>query len=122
MSKILNMVITGAMLSTGSLVHGHDFSPTSEGEQACYASAMVGMDSVINARLGVPPEHALELAALNLPVSGGSQSYSKDMLKTILNAYLWQQSPHSYAVKVFYRCAMEQDPLHSAQNDWRVSE
>ena len=122
MSKLLSIMVMGTLLSAASWAHAYDFSPVSEAEQACYAKAMVGMDSVINARLGVPPEHALELAALNLPVDNSPQRYSKDMLKTILNAYLWQQSPHSYAVKVFYRCAVEQGPLHSAQNDWWVSE
>lgn len=122
MSKLLSTTVMSALLSVSSWAQGYDFSPVSEAEQACYANAMVGMDSVINARLGVPAEHALELAALNLPVGSDAQRYSKDMLRTILDAYLWQQSPHSYAVKVFYRCAVEQGPLHSAHNDWWVSE
>ncbi len=89
---------------------------SSQGEQQCFAKAMVGMDSVINSRLGVPPEHALELSATK-PVSLDDAPYSNSMLKVILSAYLWNDSPHSYAMKVFYRCAAENAPLYSAKSD-----
>jgi hypothetical protein len=74
-------------------------------QQACFSMAMVGMDSVINARLGVPAEHALDLASL--PVSSNSEPYDIHLLRVILDAYLWQDTPHSYAIKVFYACAVE---------------
>jgi hypothetical protein len=73
-------------------------------QQMCFSMAMVGMDSVINARLGVPAEHALELASR--PVNN-SEPYDTELLNVILNAYLWRETPHSYAIKVFYGCAVE---------------
>ena len=74
-------------------------------QQMCFSMAMVGMDSVINSRLGVPAEHALELASQ--PVVNNSEPYDTDILNIILNAYLWRETPHSYAIKVFYGCAAE---------------
>jgi hypothetical protein len=74
-------------------------------QQACFSLAMVGMDSVINARLGVPPEHALDLASQ--PVSQNSGPYDIHLLKIILTAYLWHDTPHSYAINVFYNCAVK---------------
>ncbi|MGD8593569.1 MAG: hypothetical protein PVF82_12085 [Gammaproteobacteria bacterium] len=73
-------------------------------QQMCFSMAMVGMDSVINARLGVPAEHALDLASR--PVVNNSEPYDTELLKVILNAYLWRETPHSYAIKVFYGCAV----------------
>ncbi len=86
-------------------------------EQQCYAKAMIGFDSVINSRLGVVPEHALELALENGASDEGERVYSKEILKTVLNAYLWQNSPHSYAIDIFYSCAAERGHLTSATND-----
>ena len=74
-------------------------------QQACFSMAMVGMDSVINARLGVPAEHALELASL--PISHNAGPFDNNLLNIILDAYLWRETPHSYAIKVFYGCAVE---------------
>lgn len=83
-------------------------------EQQCYAFAMVGYDSVINSRLGVLPEHALQLAVTH-KVTGSS--YQPYLLKVVLDAYLWQQSPHNYAVKVMYNCAMSDVRIQTAQVD-----
>lgn len=83
--------------------------------QGCYGFAMVGMDSVINSRLGVPPEHALHLAR-NIHVSKG-EIYSTVMLNNILNAYLWDDSPHSYAISVFYKCAQTNNVIRSASSE-----
>ena len=82
--------------------------------QACYGFAMIGMDSVINSRLGVPAEHALDLARLTRVSAQGDPTYSLDLLNNILNAYLWQDSPHSYAINMFYQCAQRNAPLRSA--------
>lgn len=85
--------------------------------QRCYGMAMVGMDSVINSRLGVPPEHAVELARLrNRGVAAHeSENFSTELLDNILHAYLWEQSPHSYAIRVFYQCAQKNAPIRSAE-------
>ncbi len=90
-------------------------------EEHCYGRSMIGYDSVINSRLSVPAEHALNLAALSRSPTTGTV-YSKAMLNTIWNAYFWQDTPHSYALKVFYRCATEQTTLRSAKNDWLFAE
>ena len=73
---------------------------------ACFSRAMVGMDSVINSRLGVPPEHALDLAVLESASDKRGMVFDEPLLAMILAAYLWVGSPHSYAIKVFYDCAV----------------
>ncbi len=75
-------------------------------QQACFSSAMVGMDSVINARLHVPPEHALDLSRVSYSAVSKESTYDSFLLNIVLNAYLWKESPHNYAVKVFYDCAV----------------
>jgi hypothetical protein len=76
--------------------------------QICYGYAMVGYDSVINARLGVPAEYALGLAVENPVQETTDEHYSINVLKVALNAYLWSGNPHDYAVQVFYNCAKAQ--------------
>lgn len=116
--KTRNCLILIALLAWTGLAYGYESLTVDKGEQDCYGKAMVGLDSVINSRLGVPAEHALELARVQTK-NATNHRYSQDMLRTILDAYLWEQSPHSYAVKIFYRCAAERgSPLHSAKNDW----
>lgn len=82
--------------------------------QRCYGAAMVGMDSVINSRIGVLPEHALELARVSQRGAAGDEVFSTELLNNVLAAYLWDGSPHSYAVKVFFECAQRQAPVRSA--------
>ena len=93
----LNLVIAGSVFAYG-------FVPKNNEQEACFAKAMIGMDSVINSRLGVPPEHALDLSILGAGATA-SKKYDEDLLTVILAAYLWKESPHSYAVNVFYDCA-----------------
>ncbi len=120
MKITLNYLFILALLSISSISYGFEYTTVGKIELPCYSRAMIGFDSVINSRLGVPAEHALELSLLK-PVSSSttslSKTYSAPMLKTILDAYLWQESPHSYAVKVFYRCAQSQGPMRSAKNE-----
>ena len=77
--------------------------------QTCFSHAMVGMDSVINARLGLLPERVVELAAITpKKMSTNNQqdiAFDEPFLRLMLAAYLWKGSPHSYAIKVFYECA-----------------
>jgi hypothetical protein len=40
--------------------------------------------------------------------------YRDDILIVIWDAYLWQHSPHSYAINVFYRCARGHDAMTRA--------
>ena len=60
---------------------------------------------MINARLGVPVETVLKLA--EMPTAGpvGESRYSILLLTTLLEAYLWEQSPYHYSIQVFQRCA-----------------
>lgn len=81
-------------------------------EEHCYGVAMVGYDSVINSRLGVPAEHALDLAELR-KVSGNN-GYQPFLLKVVLDAYLWEKTPHAYAVRVMYACANSDVRLQTA--------
>lgn len=73
--------------------------------QGCFSRAMIGMDSVINSRVGVPAEHALALSVQDVTNSTREAVFDEPLLKMILSAYLWEESPHSYAIKVFYECA-----------------
>ena len=85
------------------------------GDQAdCFAKAMIGMDSVINSRLGVPPEHALELTIQAQRAGTTSAEYDSNTLNVILSAYLWEDTPHTYAVRVFFNCAQRQAYKHQA--------
>jgi len=76
-----------------------------QAQQQCYGMAMIGMDSVINSRLGVPPEHAVELTRVS--GSGADAQYDYPMLNVMLAAYLWKGTPHAYAMNVFYNCAQD---------------
>ncbi|HFQ92346.1 MAG TPA: hypothetical protein ENK29_05665 [Chromatiales bacterium] len=73
-------------------------------QHPCYAQAMIGSDSVINARLGVPVEDVLKLAEVGGAGGEGETGYSVHMLNTVLQAYLWDKSPYHYSVQVFYQC------------------
>ncbi len=118
MKTITKQLILIGLMNFPAAAGAFEALPTNTQEYLCYSQAMIGYDSVINSRLGVPAEHALDLAVLSqIPISSTQKTYSKALLKTILNAYLWQETPHSYAIKVFYRCAQDETKLHSVQND-----
>ena len=88
------------------------------GDQAdCFAKAMIGMDSVINSRLGVPPEHALDLTIEPHRTAAGHSQFDNNTLNVILSAYLWDDTPHTYAVKVFFNCAQQKAYNQQAKAD-----
>ena len=119
MKPLVNSLILLIFIASPLTSIAFEALPTNDPEYLCYSQSMIGYDSVINSRLGVPAEHALDLAVLgNRQVSSTQKVYSGALLKTILDAYLWSKDPHSYAIKVFYRCAQEDTKLKSAQNDW----
>ena len=73
-----------------------------EGELACYSTAMIAFDSVINHRSGIRPEHAL-------PPSHSKAGYDDQEINTakvVLSAFHWNGSPHTYAIKTFSECIM----------------
>ena len=86
-------------------------------ESDCFAKAMVGMDSVINSRLGVPPEHALDLTIEPTKTGSTTAEYDIHTLNIVLNAYLWEDTPHTYAVKVFFNCAQRKAYNRQAMAD-----
>jgi hypothetical protein len=78
----------------------------------CYGLAMVGMDSVINSRLGIYPELILHLATTDPHADLASEEevasaapYSTRLLRIIYEAYLWQGEPHEYATQVLSTCS-----------------
>jgi len=70
----------------------------------CYAYAMIGKDSVINSRLGLLPEQLIHHAKLNATRNDVTPRYSPVLLKAILGAFLWKESPQSYAHAIFESC------------------
>lgn len=113
MAAMVVLLFTGTAQAFDSQIFGAEAPVFSGHMQTCFSHAMVGMDSVINARLGLPPEHALDVTE-NIPrvvMTDGSQvqnvdkSFDEPILSVMLAAYLWQGSPHSYAIQVFYECA-----------------
>lgn len=114
----LSMIVCIILLMLPFQSHAYQFAAYGTTAESCYAKAMVGMDSVINARMGVLPEHALDLSLKTGTISSENRTYFTDTLTIILDAYLWQETPHSYAINVFFQCARGGSPAtHSAQAD-----
>lgn len=97
---------------SGPAGYGLDTAQHSERQVAqCYGLAMVGMDSVINSRLGIYPDRVLHLAATD-PHSeiaspdeiASAAPYSTRLLKVIFEAYLWRGEPNEYASRVLDNC------------------
>jgi len=117
MKKTINTLAGLALMLLAGSAQAFDNHVVGMAESSCYGQAMVGMDSVINSRLGVPAEHALGLSLNPSLHVSMEDEYSTSMLNTILAAYLWDDTPHSYAIKVFYACAARSSmPLQSASN------
>jgi hypothetical protein len=74
-----------------------------DGAPVCYGYAIVGYDMVVNARLGVPPDLAVGLAA-KPPGDGADRHYSIPVLKVVLEAYAWRGGPDEYATQVMDHC------------------
>ena len=99
-----SMVLALFTTSGATAFDGHPLGDTKE--KHCYALGMIAFDSVINARLGVFPEHALNLSSRPPPPGMTQKTYYQVVLNTVLDAYLWHDTPHAYALKVFYACAI----------------
>lgn len=70
----------------------------------CYARAMIAYDAVVNARLGVPAEHAVDLAELAPAAQSTTRIFSTELLTIMLTAYLWDDSPFAYSMQTFAGC------------------
>lgn len=86
-------------------VQAYEFPEVSDEIRDCYSKAMIGYDSVINARLGVPAEHALSYTYNTQDSPPEQTQYLNNILIVVWGGYLWKSSPHNYAINVFYHCA-----------------
>ena len=100
---LIVLVYAGSAMAEG--FNWHTGLQGSDKQQQCYAIAMIGLDSVINAHLGVLPEQIVELNMVNTAAAKDVVQYQSIVLNVMLAAYLWEGSPHSYAVQVFFDCA-----------------
>jgi hypothetical protein len=66
---------------------------------------MIGYDYVINSRVGLPIEKALNTVSINDTAEIIRDTYKFQLKKIVQNAYLWEASPHTYAISVMYDCA-----------------
>jgi hypothetical protein len=125
MKFLVIMVLAGGMCANSAQAFDPQiFAPSMAGEhvfnghaQRCFSHAMVGMDSVINSRLGVPPENVVALAEKAVTTANPDATFDEPILVLMLAAYLWEGSPHSYAIKVFYDCASAA-PLLAGRSDF----
>jgi len=107
--KLLNcIVLTMPLVGLPGYAAAYEYNAFGGDQADCFARAMIGMDSVINSRLGVPPEHALDLTVEPNRATSSDTEYDSNTLNVILSAYLWNDTPHDYAVKVFFNCAQQQ--------------
>ncbi len=114
MIRIIRYAFACMLLIVPTLGWSYENITVEDEAQDCYSMAMIGMDSVINSRMGVPAEHALPLSLKLGAVDVSESAYDKNLLIVMLSAYLWDNSPHSYALKVFYNCAVTNRQLQSA--------
>jgi len=77
------------------------------GEEACYSVAMVGYDTVINSDLGLPLDEVIETMVTNNNSLQTLEIYEDYLLLVVMDAYNWEGSPHTYAVKTMYHCAQQ---------------
>lgn len=115
MKLLRYVVITVILFSSPGMAAAYNSFGSEQSD--CFAKAMVGMDSVINSRLGVPPEHALDLTIEPTKTGSTSAEFDSHTLNVILDAYLWEDTPHTYAVKVFFNCAQRKAYNRQAKAD-----
>ena len=115
MKLLKYIVVTMVLLGLPGMAAAYNAFGSEQSD--CFAKAMVGMDSVINSRLGVPPEHALDLTVETTKTGTSPAEYDSHTLNIILDAYLWEDTPHTYAVKVFFNCAQRKAYSRQAKAD-----
>jgi len=99
------ILLTGWLLAIPATGYA-DVSETIEYDtNYCYAYAMIGEDSVINSRLGLLPENMMELARIGKTETTVPPRYSLVLLRTILDAFMWQESPQHYARTILHNCS-----------------
>lgn len=117
MKHLVSTAILGLLPVMPVTVAAYEYNVFGDDQADCFAKAMIGMDSVINSRLGVPPEHALDLTVEPKRTGSTTREYDNSTLNVILSAYLWEDTPHTYAVKVFFNCAQQHAYKQQARVD-----
>ena len=96
------------VMSTCSLMSVDTFAVSGMADDdvypTCHAHAMIGFDTVINSRLGIPAELALQLARIDHDFSAVEKEFMLALAVTIMTAYQWQDSPGDYYIEVFKQC------------------
>ena len=69
----------------------YEFPEVSDEIRDCYSKAMIGFDSVINARLGVPAEHALTFTYRTLDATPEQTQFLDNILIVVWGGYLWKR-------------------------------
>ena len=105
MKLLKGVLFTAALAGLPGYASAYQYDAFGGDQADCFAKAMIGMDSVINSRLGVLPEHALDLTLESQHTASDVAQYDNNTLNVILSAYLWEDTPHTYAVRVFFNCA-----------------
>jgi len=102
--KRLTTLVT--ILLSLSFVNAHATATgLSEAEQACYSVSMVGYDTVINSDLGLPLDAVIDTMVTNNNSLQTLEIYEDYLLLVVMEAYNWEGSPHTYAVKTMFQCA-----------------
>ena len=79
-------------------------SSLNQHEEECYAVAMVAYDTVINSSLGLPLDEIIDSMVKNNSEET-SVIYQDFLMLVVMDAYNWQGTPHTYAVKALFQCA-----------------
>ena len=111
---VLVLIVSAAFAGN---IYALDQPSKDKSARICYGYSMVAFDSVINSRLGVPAEYALGLALKNAMATDYVERYSINVLRMVLNAYLWAGTPHEYSLQVFDHCAKVQGSYADASLD-----
>ena len=117
MKLLKGIALTASLAGLPGYASAYEYNAFGGDQADCFAKAMIGMDSVINSRLGVPPEHALDLTVEPRLTTSDVAQYDSNTLNVILDAYLWEDTPHTYAVRVFFNCAQQQAYKQQARAD-----
>jgi len=104
----MRLFILILFIITNQQIFASDVNSLNSKEQACYATAMIGYDYVINSRVGLPIERALSTVTVNVEADNVNDTYKFQLHTVVMNAYQWQGEPHTYAAKVMYNCAFSQ--------------
>ncbi len=110
MSQKPLMILAAAFLCL-VLSHSTYASTLSQSEEECYAVAMVAYDTVINADLGLPLDEIIDSMVKNGTSMNTIDIYQDYLILVVMEAYNWEGSPHTYAVKTLYNCAINHDSV-----------